>query len=171
MIYAARYIIAHPFQENSLAKIVSINAAPNFGRLDVLVVENDPDQLSLFTEILAAAGFAVHGAAAPDEALAILRSAHVDLLVTDVRLDHDMNGFELANEAQSLQPSLQALFITGLPDDLARRQRGAPPNASILLKVFSLSDFVNAVSDALGNSLHLHAISDLKAHAARARSL
>jgi len=103
--------------------------------------------------------------------LAILRSAHVDLLVTDVRLDHDMNGFELANEAQSLQPSLQALFITGLPDDLARRQSGAQPNASILLKVFSLSDFVNAVSDALGNSLHLHAISDLKAHAARARSL
>jgi len=43
----------------SWLKLVSINAAPNFGRLDVLVVENDPDQLSLFTEILAAAGFTV----------------------------------------------------------------------------------------------------------------
>lgn len=151
--------------------MVAINAAPSFGRLDVLVVENDPDQLSLFTEILAAAGFSVYGAAAPDEALAILRSARVDLLVTDVRLDHDLNGFELANEAQSLQPSLQALFTTGLPADLARQQSGAPPNASILLKVFSLCDFINAVSDALGRSLHLHAISDLKGYAARARSL
>jgi DNA-binding NtrC family response regulator len=154
-------------------KLVSINAAPSFGRLDVLVVENDVNQLSLFTEILALAGFSVHGAAAPDEALTILRSARVDLLVTDIRLDHDMNGFELANQAQSLQPSLQALFVTGLPPHMARRQKGAQPNAPILLKPFSLDDFVNTVSDAQGGSLHVvpAAMSDRKAQAAPARSL
>jgi CheY-like chemotaxis protein len=153
-------------------KLVSINAAPSFGRLDVLVVENDVDQLSLFTEILASAGFSAHGAASPDEALAILRSARVDLLVTDIRLEHDINGFELANQARALQPSLQALFITGLPQQLAHRQRGAHPDAPILLKPFPLSDFINTVSGALGGSRHVHApISDLKAHAAAARSL
>jgi CheY-like chemotaxis protein len=153
-------------------KLVSINAAPNFGRLDVLVVENDVDQLSLFTEMLASAGFSVHGAASPDEALAILRSARVDLLVTDIRLEHDMNGFELANQARALQPSLQALFITGLPQQLAHRQRGAPPDAPILLKPIPLSDFINTVSDALDGSGHVHAaISKPKAHAAPARSL
>lgn len=153
-------------------KLVSIHAAPSFGRLDVLVVENDVDQLELFTEILASAGFSVQGAASPDEALAILRSARVGLLVTDIRLEHDVNGFELANQARVLQPSLQALFITGLPQQLAHRQRGAHPDAPILLKPFSLSDFVNTVSDALGGAMHVPtAISILKAQATPAWSL
>lgn len=138
-------------------KLVSINAAPCFGRLDVLVVENDADQLSMFTEVLESAGFVVQGASSPDEAVAILRNARVGLLVTDIKLGHDMNGFALANHAQSLQPSLQVLFITGLPPFVARRQTAARPDALILAKPFSLPDFVHTVSDAVGASSAVHA--------------
>ena len=78
---------------------------------DVLVAEDVEDQLNLFTEILILAGYAVHGVSTADDALATLRTSDVGLLVTDIKLGPTMNGFELADLAQSIQPSLQALFI------------------------------------------------------------
>jgi two-component system cell cycle response regulator CpdR len=82
-----------------------------------------------------------------------LRAVHVGLLVTDIRLGSPMNGFELADLAQSIQPSLQTLFITGFTKGVAYRQRAARPDAQILLKPFSLEDLVRTVSQFLNRSV------------------
>jgi DNA-binding NtrC family response regulator len=118
-------------------------------RFDVLVVEDDLEQLSLLTEILAMGGYSVHGVSTAAEAIAILNSARVDLLVADIRLGDEMNGFELADLAQSIRPSLQVLFITGFTIGLASRQRAARPDAKILHKPFALDDLVNAADEFL----------------------
>ncbi len=39
--------------------------------------------------------------------------ADIDLLFTDIIMPGGMNGVELANEAQRLQPSLKVLYTTG----------------------------------------------------------
>lgn len=122
-------------------------------RFDILVVEDDEDQLSLFTEVLALAGYAVHGVSTAANALMILRGAYVDLLITDIRLGLTMNGFELADLAQSIQPSLQTLFITGFTKGVASRQRAARPDVQILFKPFSLNNLVGAVSQILNRSV------------------
>jgi DNA-binding NtrC family response regulator len=119
---------------------------------DVLVAEDDEDQLNLFTEILTLAGYAVHGVSTAGDALATLRTAHVGLLVTDIRLGPTMNGLELADLAQSIQPSLQTLFITGFTNGVASQQRAARPDARILLKPFSLNDLVITVRQFLSRS-------------------
>jgi DNA-binding NtrC family response regulator len=118
-------------------------------RFDVLAVEDDVEQLSVLTEILALAGYSVHGVSTAAEAIALLNSARVDLLVADIRLDHEMNGFELADLAQSIRPSLQVLFVTGFTIGLASRQRAARPDANILHKPFALDNLVNAVGEFL----------------------
>jgi two-component system cell cycle response regulator CpdR len=122
-------------------------------RFDILIVEDDADQLSLFTEVLALAGYAVHGVSTAANAVMTLRAVHVGLLVTDIRLGSPMNGFELADLAQSIQPSLQTLFITGFTKGVASRQRAARPDAQILLKPFSLEDLVRTVSQFLNRSV------------------
>lgn len=87
-----------------------------------------------------------------------LRAAYVDLLITDIRLRSPMNGFELTDLAQSIQPSLQTLFITGFTKGVASRQRAARPDVQILLKPFSLNNLVGTVSQILNRSVSTHPV-------------
>jgi DNA-binding NtrC family response regulator len=122
-------------------------------RFDVLVVEDDLEQLSLLMEILALAGYSVHGVSTVAEAIATVNSARFDLLVADIRLDHEMNGFELADLAQSIRPALQVLFVTGFTIGAASHQRAARPDAKILHKPFTLDGLVNAVDEFLSDTV------------------
>lgn len=120
-------------------------------RFDVLLVEDDADQLFMLMEMLTLAGYCVHGVANATEAIVTLKTARVDLLVSDIRLTHEMNGFELADLAQSIQPSLQAVFITGFTIGFASHQRAARPDAKILQKPFPLDALVDTVGNFLGD--------------------
>jgi CheY-like chemotaxis protein len=115
----------------------------------VLVAENDPDQLEMFTEVLRDAGLIVHAASTAIEAAGVLHATSIDLLIADVRLSPYMNGFELANLAQSLQPSLRVMFMTGFIEAIACRQPAAIKGAHILFKPFSLTEFVSAARSRL----------------------
>ena len=102
--------------------------------------------MSLFKATLALAGYAVYGVSIAANAHATLRTAHVGLLTTDIRLGPPMNDVELADSAQSIQPSLQTLFSAGFANGVASQQRAAHPDARILLEPFSLDDLARTVS-------------------------
>ncbi len=59
----------------------------------VLIVDDDPDQLTLFTELIHKRGYRVFGAVGPGEALDVLKSKRIDVLVCDIRMP-DMSGLE-----------------------------------------------------------------------------
>jgi CheY-like chemotaxis protein len=99
--------------------------------------------------ILRGDGFIVHAASTAIEAAGVIHTTPIDLLIADVRLSPYMNGFELVNLAQSLQPSLRVMFITGFIEAIACRRRAAIEGAHILFKPFSLTDFVSAARSRL----------------------
>ncbi|RRS04708.1 response regulator [Aquabacterium soli] len=88
------------------------------GQLRVLLVEDD--ELIRFTseEMLTYLGYVVHVAADGEQALGLLATTEIDVLVTDVNLP-GMSGRELAALVRSRQPGLPVLFASGTDHGLS----------------------------------------------------
>jgi len=67
---------------------------------NILVVDDNPDKLSLLETALTVAGYAVITATDGDEALAFIESYQPDLVITDVMMPR-MNGYELAERIRA----------------------------------------------------------------------
>jgi PAS domain S-box-containing protein len=87
-------------------------SAPAGRRLDILLVEDDDLIRSNTSELLQDMGHVVHAAANAQAALALIRTALPDLLITDVNLP-GMSGEELAVQARALRGDLAVVFATG----------------------------------------------------------
>ena len=78
----------------------------------ILVVDDSPDTLELIQRNLALQGYAVHTAASAADALALLGSMPVDLVVTDVRMP-GLSGIDLVREVRMRHPEIELIVITG----------------------------------------------------------
>ena len=78
----------------------------------ILVVDDSPDTLELLQRNLAAQGWHVLVATRADEALAVLGSAHVDLVITDIRMP-GRSGDELIHDVRERHPDVEIIVVTG----------------------------------------------------------
>jgi len=104
----------------------------------VLLVEDDDAVRAATTAMLEWLGYSVLGAAAPSEALRMVRdpSNTVDLMLTDVMLP-EMTGTQLAKIVHAERPDVRIVCMSGFPD--AIDHKGAPdePPLHYLQKPFS----------------------------------
>jgi CheY-like chemotaxis protein len=121
----------------------------------ILVVEDDPDVLLLFQEVLADAGYKTDAAKTFCEAYVLLDLREYDLVLADGRLP-DGTGITLADKAKSR--GIPALIVTGyLPwlcdhnpkfDVSAYRVLQKPVRPSVLLAEVNNAIVANVASDA-----------------------
>ena len=90
----------------------------------ILLVEDDPDLLSMLTEILEDEGYRVSGASRRQEARAALRKGNIDLLIADSLL-RGGNGDDVAKAAG--RRGLPIIMMSGEPDRIARLSGGPLP--------------------------------------------
>ena len=80
----------------------------------ILFVDDDPAMRDLVRRVLERQGFFVQAVPTAEVALLLLEERiQFDLLITDVVMPGGMNGFELAERATALHPSLRVLYLTG----------------------------------------------------------
>lgn len=85
-------------------------------KLNVLVVDDDPDVLAAACNLLEAEGHDVLRVASAREALTLLeahRDLDIDVLVTDIILPGHMDGFTLAETAKRRRPGLRVIYMSG----------------------------------------------------------
>lgn len=115
------------------------------------MVEDDDRVRDVTVAALRELGYTVIHA---DHATAALRQldAHPDvtLLFTDVVMP-DMNGRELAKEAQSRRPTLKVLFTTGYARDAVVHNGILDPDVQLLPKPFSLDQLAYKVREVVGS--------------------
>jgi excisionase family DNA binding protein len=80
----------------------------------VLVVDDDASVRELLTRILTEAEYEVEAVPGGLAAIARLRAAPFDLVVTDLRMP-GMGGLKLAREAKRMWPAIKVVVITGHP--------------------------------------------------------
>ncbi|HEX8984339.1 MAG TPA: response regulator [Bryobacteraceae bacterium] len=87
---------------------------PDVKRETILLVDDEPQVVSLVREMLVRDGYTVFGAADGKEALEFVEKneTQFELLLTDIVMP-GLNGRELADRLKSMRPGLRVLYMSG----------------------------------------------------------
>jgi CheY-like chemotaxis protein len=117
----------------------------------ILVVEDEPELLTLASRFLKELGYRV--ITAPDGAAALdaaNRESHIDLVLTDVVMPGGISGIDLATAIRSRRPDTRVVFVSGYAD---KELSDARPDAAeqIITKPYDRRVLAKAVQQALRN--------------------
>lgn len=121
------------------------------GQGTILLVEDDPGILKLCAMTLEKSGYTVVAAHNGDEAVRLLKeyTGKIQLVVTDVIMP-GMNGRDLTNCIQSLNPQIKCLFMSGYTADIIARHGVLDNDVNFIQKPFSMTDLATKVKEVLG---------------------
>jgi CheY-like chemotaxis protein len=117
----------------------------------ILVVDDEPDNTSIFSMGLEDGGFEVDAFTDPLLALSKFKSDHkkYDLLILDIKMP-DMNGFELYEEIRKIDNKVKTCFLTaygeGYTEEFGRRFSSST-NVSFIRKPIRVDDLVKKVNE------------------------
>lgn len=116
-------------------------AAPRGGSLNILAVDDDAIILMNTAMMLEDMGHRVWEATSGIEALSVLQSHDIDLLLTDYAMP-GMNGVELVEAARAARPGLSVVVVTGY----AELPQGESIRLPKLAKPFSEQELANVIA-------------------------
>lgn len=132
------------------AKIQAASPAPVHGTAHILLVEDDTLVLEYASSLLRSLGYRVSSAANGPSALAALAELdEVDLLLTDIVMPGGLTGYELAKQAQELQPNLKVLFTSGYSGNVPNKLPGPQSSSIVLQKPYRRAELALRVRAAL----------------------
>lgn len=137
----------------AVAASTSAPIPPGHGPL-ILLVEDEVPVRELTAELLKRRGYRVIKANDADEALRLWETcgAVPDLLLTDVVMPGRMNGHELAQTLQCLNPELKVIYTSGYSPDLVRETLERDPGTVFLSKPYHPRALFEAVERCLGGA-------------------
>lgn len=115
----------------------------------VVVVDDDRPVLYTFRAILEHFGYRTTEAVTPEEALSVIRSEHVDVIISDLDLHAEMSGEQLLREATLIQPQIGGMLLTGFaaPETLDELERSGIP---VLFKPLEPTKLLSYIERLLG---------------------
>lgn len=115
--------------------------------LRLLVVDDEPEILSLMVDVLQGKGYSLHSTSDSLEAARFLETTPFDVIVSDIMMPH-LSGVSLLEVAQQRNPNVQVVFVTGQATGdlaLAALEKGA----AYIEKPFEPRRLLAAVSEAI----------------------
>ena len=111
------------------------------GPANILVVDDEEAVRRVLLRGLSSKGYEVREVASADEALQVLSTANIDLVLTDIRMP-GMDGLELLQRAKASAPELAVIMITGFAsvDSAAEAMRSGARD--YLTKPFNLDEVI-----------------------------
>lgn len=116
--------------------------------LSVLVLDDEPTVRSSMHALLTEIGCTVSLAANSDEAIALVRANHPQILLADMRLQNGATGIDTVHAIRDFHPNLRTILISG---DTEARQQSAAQKAglTLLYKPVDLNALVSAIRNEL----------------------
>ena len=123
----------------------------------ILLVEDEEPIQDFVRDVLGHAGVDLTVSSSAEEALVVLTSGVVRFrgLVTDIRIEGKLGGWELARRVREIKPGFPVVYITGAAADQWDSQ--GVPDSILLQKPFAAAQLVAAISRLLNDS-HLKAV-------------
>ncbi len=144
-IYLPRWVA-----DDDIEKNVPEKKAAAGGTETILLVEDDPDILTMTRMMLERQGYSILPAASPAEAIDLAKN-HADnihLLMTDVVMPN-MNGRDLAEKISTVYPDIRRLFMSGYPANVIAHQGMLDDGVAFIQKPFSMADMTEKVRGVL----------------------
>lgn len=117
---------------------------------NVLIVDDDYDMLELLHRNLKSMNFHTYKASSVTEAVEILKSNSIDLLITDLQMP-GINGIELIKYANEQFPTVAKLVITGYPSIDSAVDSLKSGALEYLVKPFTSDEFHRAIENMVGD--------------------
>jgi CheY-like chemotaxis protein len=115
----------------------------------ILLVDDDPDALTILASILQSGGHQVLGAKGGTDALDVLdRDISIDLLVTDIVMP-GLNGFNLARMARTRRRELKVLYLTAFHENAVTMRDAGDKYGKVLSKPIGARELLSEVDAAL----------------------
>ena len=89
--------------------------------LAVLLTEDDPFLREALVIGLRACRFRVVEAESGDRALPVLQAGCIDVLVTDISMPGELDGWSLAERALAIHPEIAVVYMSSGPENAGRR--------------------------------------------------
>lgn len=117
----------------------------------ILVLEDDESVQSIVEEMLREGGFEADIVASGEEAVSLLNKhkGRYRALVTDIKVQGKMDGWEVAQHAREIEPQFPIVYMSG--DSAADWTSKGVPNSIMLAKPFAPAQLVTAVSNLLNS--------------------
>lgn len=96
-------------------------------KINILIIDDEPAIRELLSQLLSLENHNVHAAADASQALRILNSEDIHLVITDVKLP-DKNGIELIPEIKQINPDTEVIVLTAfgtIQDGVRAMREGA----------------------------------------------
>lgn len=114
----------------------------------VLLVEDDAEVRHVLAEVLRQSGATVLQATSAEDALNVMTTASgIDLVVTDIGLPGELNGYQLANTVRRTQAGLPFLFISGYSNRVESADATVQPQDRVMSKPFKISALLATLAD------------------------
>jgi DNA-binding NtrC family response regulator len=114
----------------------------------ILVVDDEPNVLVTYRLILQQQGYTVSAAISSGEARNILQQGNVDLLLCDLSLEKQQSGFDVIQFGRNLDPSLQAVLLTGYAS-IEANERAEQENIPVLFKPIDIQQLLQMIAELL----------------------
>jgi len=114
----------------------------------ILVVDDEPEICDILEKFLTARGYRVRKASGAEEALDIMESDDIHMMLLDIKMPK-ITGVELLKIVKKRQPLVEVIMITGhatLEDAITCMKEGA---RDFIVKPFALEYVADAVKNAL----------------------
>jgi DNA-binding response OmpR family regulator len=118
----------------------------------ILIVDDEPDIISVFKLVLEMNGFEVDTYNDPLSALANFKQNAYGLAILDIRMPH-INGFELYNKIRTVDDKVNVCFMTAFDDYRQEFRKSFPMLDEIkcfIRKPKAIEDLVKHVATILG---------------------
>ncbi|MCP4996165.1 MAG: response regulator, partial [Gammaproteobacteria bacterium] len=116
------------------------------GSETILVVDDEEGLLELAQQYLEELGYTTLAAASGQQALELLaQRTAIDLLFSDVVMPGGINGYELAEQAETIQPKIKVLLTSGYTNKSLLNNMQARFKTNLLTKPYNQSEIANRV--------------------------
>ena len=115
----------------------------------VLVVDDDEDNLNLFTIVLEDVGFKVNSYSDPVQVMKEFKTSYHDLLILDYLMP-SLNGFELYKRIRQADESIKVLILTASQEQVHNQELG-----DMILKVVKKPIAIPKLLDEIDSILRL----------------
>lgn len=117
-------------------------------RIDILLIEDEPDLGEVFSRYLRYKGFSVIWACTATAGLDAFRESIVNLMIIDVQLP-DSNGFDLAQEILQLKAGQPIFFLTALNERNSRLKGLGLGAVDYIAKPFDMDEILLKIRNLL----------------------
>ena len=124
-------------------------------KVNILVVDDEPNVLLTYRLILQQQGYVAFAAISSEEARQAIREEQIDLLLCDLSLEKQENGFDVIEFARQKDALMPVVLLTGYatPEANDRAQQLAIP---VLFKPIDIKELLDTISELLKENYEQH---------------